>query len=195
MMSKQRLVAEDALRVRGRTMLRSPKPWVLVMVIAIGLLIAICLWPRREIPTAGAVNIAFLGYTNAPNNNSRFALFSITNRAAYTIRWHDDWVEVEGNAQHKAKVINPALPECKRAPVLKARGNLILAVGIPLEAMESGRWKYCAAFSCYSLEERWLDFSFRHKLPLALGPIKLVDAQRIWNPTNRVTVSSEWLKN
>jgi hypothetical protein len=49
------------------------------------------------------------------------------------------------------------------------------------------------AFSRYDIRERWFDFSLRHHLPLKIGPLLLVDGQRILNPSNQITVSSEWL--
>ena len=176
-------------------MTRIRKRWALAVLIAVVLLIVFLLWPPGAPPTAGAVKLTLIGYTNAPNNSRRFALFSVTNRADYGIRWWGDWVEIEGSSERKAKVVNPALPGSQRGPVLENAGDLILAVGVPIDPPETGRWRYCMTFSRYSMDVRWLDFSFRHNLRLKLGPFKLVDDQRILNPTNHVTSSSEWIGN
>ncbi len=145
--------------------------------------------------TISAIGMTFVGYTNAPNNNGRFAMFSVSNHAGHSIRWWGDWVEVEGSSEHKARIVNPSLPGFTKNPVLKAGASLRLAVGDPFSGPETGRWRFIMSFSRYSLRERWLDFSFRHRLPLKIGPIVLVDDQRILNPTNHVTVSSKWLTN
>ena len=142
---------------------------------------------------AHSVELKLVGYTNAPNNNSRFALFSVSNISGRSIRWWGDWVEVEGSSEKRAKVVNPALPGFTKDPVLKAHGTLTLAVGPPFHPPETGRWRFCMSFTRYSLPEKCLDFSFRHKLPLKLGPITLVDDQRILTSPNHLVVTSEWL--
>ncbi len=137
--------------------------------------------------------VKLVGYTNAPNNNSRFALFSVSNTSGRGIRWWGDWVEVEGSSEKRAKVVNRSLPGYSKTPVLNAHGTLTLAVGPPFRAPETGRWRFCMSFTRYSLRERWLDFSFRHKLPLKFGRIQLVDDQRILSSTNHLIITSEWL--
>ena len=144
-------------------------------------------------PTANAVAMTFVGYTNPPGNWLRFALFSVSNQAPYTVRWRGNWVEVEGNPSHWARTVNPSLPGYTFANVLKVRESLRLAVGEPSNASETGRWRLALSFSRYTWRERWLDLSFRHKLPLRLGPIVLADPQRILNPSNSVTVTTAWL--
>ena len=144
-------------------------------------------------PTANAVAMTFVGYTNPPGNRLRFALFAVSNQAPYTVRWRGNWVEVGGNPNHLARTVNPSLPGYNFASVLKVGESLRLAVGEPSNASETGRWRLAMSFSRYTWRERWFDFSFRHKLPLRLGPIVLADPQRILNPSNSVTVTTAWL--
>jgi len=56
-----------------------------------------------------------------------------------------------------------------------------------------GRWRFSMSFTRYTWRARSLDFSFRHKLPLGFGPVVLVDAQRILNPSNNITANTAWL--
>ncbi|HXJ56187.1 MAG TPA: hypothetical protein VNU68_05935 [Verrucomicrobiae bacterium] len=133
------------------------------------------------------IAIRFVGYTNQPGNYLRFALLSVANNSAYTIRWHGDWVEIEGSPDRKGRTVNASLPGYTYGPLLKAGQTLTLAVGEPSEA---GRWRLDMSFSRYTWRKRWLDFSFRHKLSLGL---RLVDSQQLLDPTNHVTASSGWL--
>jgi hypothetical protein len=169
------------------------KRWGFVAVFVAILVGAILITKRHPPATASGIEMLLVGYTNAPSNNGHFALFCITNHAGYSVRWWGDWVEVEGSSERKAKIVNPALPGFTRAPVLKAGESLKLAVGDPFTGPETGRWRFSMSCSRYSIRVRWLDFSFHHRLPMKLGPIVLVDDQRILNPTNHVTVSSQWL--
>lgn len=171
---------------------RSKHLGIAAAIIALLLIFFLLIW-RQPAASANAAKIAFVGYTNA--NNSRFALFSVSNLAGYGIRWHGDWVEVEGDPAHRAKIVNPTLPGLKRSAVLNGGDSLLLAIGDPFSGPEPGRWRFSMSYSRYSIGERWLDFSFRHQLPLKLGPIVLVDAQRILNPTNHLILNSEWLAN
>ena len=176
------------MRTRG-------KCWGLVAAVVAILVIGFLLLRRQSPATAGAVKIAFAGYTNAPNSPRLFALFEVSNHASYDIRWWGDWVEVEGSSEQKARVVNFALPGVIGDPVLKAGDSFMIAVGVPFHPPETGQWRFAMSFSRYLAAERYLDFSRRHKWPLRLGPIVLVDDQRILNPTNHVTASSDWLAN
>ncbi len=149
---------------------------------------------NRRSATANAVAMTFVGYTNPPGNRLRFALFSVSNQAPYTVRWRGNWVEVEGNPSRWARTVNPSLPGYSFPNVLKVGESLRLAVGEPTDASETQGWRYAMSFARYTWRERWLDLSFRHKLPLKLGPIVMVDAQRVLNPSNNVTVTSAWLR-
>src|ERR1017187_8745077 len=73
----------------------------------------------RRSATTNAVAMTFVGYTNPPGNRLRFALFSVSNEAPYTVRWRGNWVEVEGNPNHLARTVNPSLPGHTFAQVLK----------------------------------------------------------------------------
>jgi hypothetical protein len=162
----------------------------LVAIVAI-----IIIWSMRTEPlaTSNAVTITAVGYTNPPGDSLRFALFSISNQTPYSIRWHGDWVEVEGRADHKGRTINPNLPGYTYGPVLKKGEALTLAVGEPFYSSEVGRWRLAMSFSRYTTREWWYFFAPRHKLPLQLGPLVLVDGQRVLDPSNHVTTSSSWL--
>jgi len=164
----------------------------LVAVLVLILLVAI-LSRRNPSATSSAIGMTFLGYTNLPGNDLRFALFSASNQAAYAIRWRGDWVEVEGSQYFKARTVNSSLPGNSYEPVLKGGQSLMLAVGEPFNASETGRWRFAMSFTRYAWRERWLDFSLRHKLPLGFGPVLLIDAHRILDPSNNVTASTAWL--
>ena len=173
--------------------LNSPKRWGAILgliVILAGALVMMCRPPRA---TSNAIAMTFIGYTNLPGNQLRFALFSVSNQALHAVRWRGDWVEVEGEQNHRAKTVSSSLPGYTYAPVLKAGGNGEFAVGEPFRATESGRWRFSMSFSRYSPQERWFDFSLRHKLPMKIGPLVLVDSERILSRSNHVTVSTEWL--
>ena len=169
------------------------KRWGLVATLVV--ILAVVIFSIRSDPsaTSSAIEMKFVGYTNLPGNDLRFALFSVSNQTAYAIRWRGDWVEVEGSQNHKGRTVNSSLPGYTYKPVLKAGASLEFAVGEPFYASETGRWRFSMSFSRYSVRERWFDFSSRHKLPLKLGPVVLVDSQRILSPSNQVTVSTAWL--
>jgi hypothetical protein len=173
-------------------MLARHKWWMLLFLAFIVMLVIVLLSSSRSIPSASAeaVGIQFLGYTNHPSTTLRFALFSISNQAAYPIRWRGDWIEMEGSQSHQGRTVNLQIPECKYGPVLKAGQAFTLAAG---DSAKSARWRLGMAFSRYTTQWRCYDFSFRHRLPLQLGPLVLVDAQRLLAPSNYVTTSSAWL--
>jgi hypothetical protein len=176
--------------------MRGPyKRWTLLAAFAAILVVAFLSLTRGRTPVANAVAMTFVGYTNDPNHHSRFALFSVSNQAPYAVRWRDRWAEVEGKREHNAITVNPSLPGLPREPALKAGGSFQLAVGEPLSLYdsESGRWRFAMLYAPYSWRERWFDFSVRHKLPLRLGPVTLVDARRLRSPSNDVTVTTAWL--
>ncbi len=174
--------------------MRAPqKRWILLIVLVTVLLVAFLSLSGHPRATASAVAMTFVGYTNSPGSDLRFALFSVSNQAPYSVRWRGSWVEVEGSAAHKAETVNPSLPGFTREPRLKARSSLRVAIGEPSYESETGRWRFAMSFVPYTWRERWFDFSARHKLPLRLGSLVFVDAQRILNPSNNVTVTTAWL--
>jgi hypothetical protein len=155
------------------------------------LLLAALVTRRESLATQDAVAITFAGYTNVPSNVVRFALFSVSNRAVYSVRWRGDWVEEEGSQVPKGRLVNPGLPGFSYSRVLPPGLSLTLAVGEPFDSL-TGHWRFGMAFTRYTLRERLLDFSKKHKIPLEFGTTILVDASSI---TNRVTVTTEWLTN
>jgi hypothetical protein len=155
-------------------------------------LLACVLFAVRTPPlaTSRALALKLVGYTNLPGDDLRFALFSVSNQAPYAIRWWGDWVEVEGIEYRKGRIVNTNLPGWTYDPVLRAGESMQLAIGEPLE---SARWRFTMTYSRYSVQERLFDLSWRYRLPLQIGPLVLVDGQRILNRTNHVVVSTEWL--
>ncbi len=164
------------------------------MILALALVAIILVTRHHPLATAQAVDVRFVSYTNPPGNNLRFALFSVSNQASYSVRWRGDWVEVEGSPYRKARTVNPKLPGYQYEPVLRAGEVLNFAVGEPLFDSEPARWRLCLSFSRYTPSERWLDFSFKHKVPFLLRRIVRVDSQQILSSSNHVTASSAWLE-
>src|SRR5436190_13699930 len=88
------------------------------------ILLAVILSSSNSPASANAVEMTFVGYTNPPGNDLRFALFSVSNRTTYAVRWHGDWVEIEGSQEHVARTVNPGLPGYTYGPVLKSGESL-----------------------------------------------------------------------
>ncbi|HTL54097.1 MAG TPA: hypothetical protein VL361_00405 [Candidatus Limnocylindrales bacterium] len=171
----------------------SRKCWTLLVVLAAVLLIAFLSLRSGRRATASAVAMTFIGYTNLPGNDLRFALFSVSNQAPYAISWRGSWVEVEGSAEHRAETLNPGLPGFTRKAVLEAGGAMRMAIGEPLYDSENGRWRFAMSFAPYTWRARWFDFSVRHKVPLRLGSLVLIDSQRLFSPSNNINVTTAWL--
>ena len=166
-----------------------------VLALVLGIIAWLVAHQERTGPTpASPVAILRAGYTNPPVGHGRFVLLCVSNQAPYTVRLRGDWVELEDSPYHWARVVNPSLPGFTFRHELKRGESVIMAVGEPADAPEARRWRFAMSSSRYSWKERWLDFSFQHKLPLKLGPIVLVDAQRVLNPSNYVSVATEWLR-
>jgi hypothetical protein len=153
-------------------------------------LLATC---HRAPEAPGAVTITFVGYTNAPNKNARFALFAVTNGTGYDLRYWGDLMEIEGEPHRTADVFDAAPPPFNPDRVIRAGASGTLPVSVPLDAPVTARWRYRMVYRPYSLGLRWLDFLWGHKLPDKIGPIKLVDYDRLLAETNDVTVVSDWL--
>ena len=164
-----------------------------VLALVLGITTWLVAYQGRTAPNpASPVAMIRLGYTNPPVGHGRFVLLCVSNQAPYAVRLRGNWVEVEGSRYHWARTINPSLP-CNIPPVLKGRASITFAVGEPIDASETRRWRFGMLSTRYTWREQWLDLSFRHKLPLKLGPIVLVDAQRVLNPNNCFTVTTDWL--
>ena len=167
------------------------KRYALLSALVAILLVVILSSRSNSSATASAIEMIFVGYTNAPGNDLRFALFSVSNRTTYAVRWRGDWVEIEGSQEHMARTVDLSLPECRYGPALKRGESLRVAVGEP---SDNKRWRFTMSLSRYSWQERWFDLSFRHRwLPMKLGPVTLVDTDRIMSRSNNVTVSTAWL--
>jgi hypothetical protein len=161
--------------------------------VAIAALAAITLIARltftgRPPATVTALAVTLIGYTNAlPGGNWRFALFSVSNQAPYTVRGYEDSVDVWGFPAIKRPAIHPAYAP---ALELKAGQSVLTAVEEPFD-LPTGRWRYVMSFSRYTWRTWWYDKSLTRKwLPLRVGPVVLADSL---NPTNRVTVTTAWL--
>jgi hypothetical protein len=114
---------------------------VIAALVAIILIVLLTL-SNRPPATVSAIAITFLGYTNAPGSHARFAVFSVSNQAPYTVRWYGDSVEVEGVPYHKGPTINANLPGYTRESVLKVRRSMLMAVGEPYDLPKTGRWRF-----------------------------------------------------
>jgi len=148
---------------------------------------------RPPVDTANAVTITFVGYTNLPGNPLKFALLSVSNQASYSLRWRGSWVEVEGNADHKAETLNPQLPGFSRETVLKARRSMLVAIGDPLYDSADGHWRYARSFVPYTWQERWLDYSRNHQAAQKLNSLLSFAPHRLFSPSNATTTATSWL--
>jgi hypothetical protein len=139
-----------------------------------------------------AVSINLLSSTNIPGSDRKFMLFSIINRAEYSIRWHGDWVEVEGKPQRQGRIFNNLLPGKTYAPVLKPGQSFVLNIGEPFYGFETGRWRFVTSFTRYDFPERWHDLAMKGKAPNHIGRFVFVDSPKILDPTNHTQVSTPW---
>ncbi|HLX68385.1 MAG TPA: hypothetical protein VKV04_02050 [Verrucomicrobiae bacterium] len=180
--------------------MRSRSKYLLSIAALIVVLVFAIFAHGNRLATADAVSLKLVGFTNAPNDPSGtvFAMFCVSNCAGYSVRWWGAWSEIEGQPQQLARIGNPGLPQFdgpnhNHTPVLGPGQSFEFAVGSPILAPENGRWRFNLEFSRYALRQRWFDLSFRHRVPVKLGPIVLVDSQRVLSSTNHVIARSEWL--
>jgi hypothetical protein len=175
-------------------MSRRRKRWLLAVLSALIVLIAIVASRLRpETPTADAVAILFMGYSNPPASDRKFGFFVVTNRAGYDVRWHGDGVEIEGRQGLQGRIVNRTLPGGTYTPVLKSGESFVLNIGEPFYADETGRWRFTTTFTRYDYRERWHDLAMKGKAPTHIGRIVLLDSQKILNPSNYTRVSSDWM--
>jgi hypothetical protein len=165
------------------------KRWIAVVALVAALLLLFFL-TRKTVPASEAVEIRAVGRTNAPGSDRPFTLFAVKNRAEYDIRWRGDWVEVEGDQNQRARLMNLNLPGAKYAPLLKSGEGFLIAVGDPLE---EARWRLTMSFVRYGFKEKWIDFSVKHQLPLRIGRLVLASPEDSMNPSNRVMASTAWI--
>jgi hypothetical protein len=81
---------------------------VVIAALAAIILTLFLILSSRPPATVTALAVTFIGYTNAPGGNWRFALFSVSNQAPYTVRGYEDSVEVWGFPDQKRAAIHPA---------------------------------------------------------------------------------------
>jgi len=195
---------------------RRSRFWLLLLLIPVIVLLAAIL-ALRSVPlaTKNAVRIDFLGYTNVPEINRRYALFSVSNQAPYAVHWRGQGAEINGDTNLHAVSLNPKLPgytyyhgaviktnlhTLTFSPVFNPGESLRIVLAEPLIIKDedssgppTNRWRLSMFFCRYTLSERYFDLAARKHLPLKLGPIVLVDTQRFLNPSNNVTASSPWI--
>jgi hypothetical protein len=188
------LAATARIVRRIKSMRAHHKRWGLLLAVLAGLFLVILVGSKQAPTTSTAVMLTFIGYTNTPGSPTRFALFSASNQAPYAVRWRGLHVDVEGEDNRKAPTINLNLPGPPREPVFKPGASLRIAIGEPVHVSESGRWRLVMTHSRHTWQSRCVDFSWRHKLPLRLGPIVLLNDQRIVDPSNHVAATSDWLR-
>src|SRR5690242_1933151 len=99
---------------------------MLLSAVMVIVLIALLFLSSRPPAITNALAITFVGYTKARgSNNWRFALFSVSNQAPYTVRGYEDWVEIEGVPDYKGPAMHPGpMP----VPELKAHRSMLMAV-------------------------------------------------------------------
>jgi len=149
----------------------------LIILFALLALLFLLLARKHGEPPA-SIQLKQIGFTNAPNSNTRFALVSITNVDSVPIRWRGPAVEVQGNQNALAPIMNPGLPWFTAKP-LDAGESITIAVGEPIEG---DRWRLRVLFTRYPLKERLRDFCAKHSLRFPLG-----------NPPVAQSTTSDWL--
>jgi hypothetical protein len=175
-------------------MRRLRKRWTLIAIFsALALLLIFLFAPNRPAtPVVSAVSIDLLGFTNVPGSDRKFGIFSITNRAEYDVRWHGDWVEIEGKPEHQGRIFNNLLPGRTYTPVLKSHESFVLNIGEPFYGFETGRWRFVTSFTRYDVRERWHDLAMKGKAPNHIGRFVFVDSQKLLNPTNHTHANTIW---
>ena len=138
--------------------------WLFIIVALLALLLLFLL-RKGGSETSASIELRLIGFTNAPNSSTRFALISITNTDSVPIRWRGNSVEVEGNQNALAPIVNPAFPWFSATP-LKPRESMTVAVGEP---NEGDKWRLTVLLTRYSLKERLREFCVKHSLPFLRG--------------------------
>ena len=138
-------------------------PWLFIAVMLLALLFLLLLH-RPDVPSA-SVELKLIGFTNAPNSGTPFALISITNTDSVPIRWRGNSVEVKGNQNALAPIVNSAFPWFTANP-LKPGESMTIAVGQP---NDGDKWRLNVRFARYPLKERLRDFCVKHSLPFLRG--------------------------
>jgi hypothetical protein len=165
---------------------------VAILVAVVFVLLAVRNAPQP--PIAKAVTISFVGFTNFPSNNWRYARFAVSNEAAYDVRLRGFGSEIEGNRNGLAPVVDIRMPECHFVPVLKGRAAVTYAIGEPSDEPASAPWRFNLTFAHYDVSARWFDVVFQRPWLQRLGAMRLVKTEAMFDPTNSTTISSPWLK-
>jgi hypothetical protein len=140
--------------------------WGRWLFIAVALLALLFLFlSRKSGKQSASIQLQLTGFTNAPNSNTRFALISITNVDSVPIRWRGNAVEVEGNQNALAPIMNPSFPWFTATP-LDPGESITVAVGEPTEG---DKWRLKVLFIRYPLKERLREFCVKHSLPFFRG--------------------------
>jgi hypothetical protein len=161
----------------------------LALVVVILLLVTL----RDDPPQGAPVVISLLGFTNGIGSDRPFALFMISNQWSRPIRWSGDWAEVEGMADFRARTTNPSLPANYPSLALKGGDSFVWAVGQP-NLEPHNRWRLTLQYRKHTLKSRWFDWSMRNpRVPMKVGPLVLVDPQKVLGATNQQRSSSEWV--
>jgi hypothetical protein len=140
----------------------------LFIVLALLALLFLILTRKSGEPSA-SIQLKLTGFTNAPNSSTRFALISITNMDSVPIRWRGNAVEVEGNQNALAPIVNPSFPWFTAKP-LAAGESITVAVGEPTEG---DKWRLKVLFIRYPFRERFRDFCVKHSYPFPLATPRL----------------------
>jgi len=170
----------------------------LVSVCAVMLMVS----SRSGSPEGEPVVITFLGHTNGIGTDRPFALFTISNQWSQPVRWSGDWTEVDRTSVFTARIVNfsarirnpsPSLPSAFPGPALKGGDSFVWAVGQP-DGEAQSRWRLTLKYREHTFKSRWLDWAMRNpRVPVTIGPLVLVDPQKILSPTNQQRASSEWV--
>ena len=172
----------------------SNRKWLLLSIAVLAALLIVTLRLAHRHPLLpNAVLVSFLGYTNG--GSLRFALFSVSNQAPYSVGWREMWSEVEGSPEHKARIVNRSLPGFSIEPVLNGERAFLIAIGEPRDTDQPQRWRFNMTYSPYTLRDRWWHFSFRHPNARKMERILHLANHSPLGASNQVTVSTAWLTN
>jgi hypothetical protein len=155
------------------------KHLIVGLVAAFGLFLLLAMALLNSSTRAREPRITFAGYTNLPNDNTRFLLFTIENTDLLPLRWRGNAIEVHGSSSFKAPTINHALPWFT-ARTLKSKSSMTLAIGEPSEGQ---KWRLVLKFSRYTPREWLRDLQFKYPI---LGRIPT-------GPLEPQTITSDWI--
>jgi hypothetical protein len=180
-------------KAEANTYRRVSRTGIVLAALALVVFVLLLVTLRSDPPQGAPVVISLLGYTNGIGTDRPFALFMISNQWSRPIRWSGDWAEVEGMADFRARIINPSLPANYPGLALKGGDSFVWAVGQP-DVEPHNRWRLTLQYRKHTLKSRWFDWARRNpRVPIKIGPLVLVDPQKILGATNQQRSSSEWV--